>query len=78
MKKWKLRAEVFIDIVMLLDKPDFKTHSFIFTRDENNVFELEFLTEMNEEEIQIVIFEVDDSHVMSETVQPIESYTGIR
>ncbi len=86
--KFKLRAEAWMDLVSLADalfphgRPPrkFSSLSIVVTYDASDLpeFVMELTSTLTLEELLDVIWQLEDGHVMYETVQPIERYTGER
>lgn len=78
MKKYKLRAECLSDVVNLLKI--LKTSSFLIETMENNLpdVELTFITAYNFIEVAGFISKVEDSHVMLQSLNIYDHYTGER
>lgn len=74
-----MRAEVIDDVLLFVSNAPrrltgFKVHQQSGFHD----VEFEFETESTLDEIIKTLSEIDDAHVMYQTVQPIEHYTGER
>lgn len=81
MTKYKLRAESSTDVMNFLDVIYLKLISFSMMRIDHNFpndVVLEFETELNLKEIISYLRDIEDSHVMYQTVKPIMEYTGER
>jgi hypothetical protein len=83
--KYKLRAEAWIDLVDLADAllqhdpPRITSFAILVTYIENlPKFEMELATSLMLDGLLSVIGGIEDGHVMYQTVQPIECYTGER
>jgi hypothetical protein len=80
-KKYKLRAECSYDIVLFLQKAHGPMLGFKMEGDTELYMpdvEFEFETILTIERILDILKDIDDSHVMYETVQLLEQYTGDR
>ena len=78
MKSYKLRAECLPDIIQFINKTHFHIDNIILDKDFTDV-ELEFTSCFDINYLkQILEIRIEDSHVMQETLQLIENYTGER
>ena len=78
-KKYKLRAECSDDVMNFLNNIHSQLLSFKFLRWKNYPdCELIFTTELELDEIQMTLLDIDDAHVMAQTVQLYKNYTGKR
>lgn len=77
--RFKFRAECIGDVLQFMDitpKP-----FWLWKMQQHYIFpdvDFEFTTEMTMTEVLQTLFEIPDSHVMMDTVMPIEKYTGER
>jgi hypothetical protein len=79
MMKYKLRAECSNDVAQFIMNAHSQMTKFKMQKDkELPDIEFEFETELALDEIIMTLQDIDDSHVMYQTVQPIEKYTGER
>ncbi|ELY1992905.1 hypothetical protein SL054_002266 [Flavobacterium psychrophilum] len=79
LKKYKLRAECSNDVVNFLNNIHTQLHSFKFERWKNLPdCQLIFSTELALDEIQYCLLDIEDCHVMAQTVMPYRLYTGKR
>jgi hypothetical protein len=78
--KYKLRAECAQDVIYFIADPGIIFKSFQMKRiaDELPDVEFEFETEAWLELIKLILDLIGDSHVMIETLAPIDQYTGER
>lgn len=87
MKHFKLRAECFYDVIVFLNKLNKinKLHKVNFYKvwgikieqwDSLPDVEFEFKTRLSSDEIIAVLMKQVDSHVMMNTLLPIDEYTG--
>lgn len=79
MKKYKLRAECIQDALNAVNS--LKTLLLNFTISNDGCFpdvEMEFETDLELDEIVMTLEEIEDGHVMAETVAQYEDYTGER
>lgn len=76
---YKLRAECLQDIVKFINKIDYQLLSFNMKKDsEYPDVEFEFETNLTIEEIILALREIQDLHVMYQTVKRLPDYTGER
>jgi len=76
---YKLRAECLSDVVEFIRKE--QNHLINFNTQKDGIFpdyDLEFETELDLDQIILKLREIEDSHVMYQTVKPIAEYTGQR
>lgn len=73
----KLRAECLADVVRLTQKIGFNQGK-VTTFEGRPDVEFEFVTNLGLETILRLIAQIEDGHVMYETIQPIQDYTGDR
>jgi hypothetical protein len=74
MKKYKLRTECTVDVINFLNKLiDYSLTSFSLSEGE-----FEFETDLTLDKIILILQNLTDTHVMYQTVKPIEEYTGER
>lgn len=79
MKKYKLRAECTQDILLFIGMIIDRVKSFsMLPMPEVPDVEFEFTLDATLEELLDCLQYIDDGHVMYQTVQPIEQYTGDR
>ena len=78
LKLFKLRAECFHDVLILIDKLNKNLYGFRIERDFLPDVEFEFITNLTSEQILEILSKQVDSHVMMDTLKPIEEYTGER
>lgn len=77
--KYKLRAECSNDVArFIMNAHSLMTNFKMQKDDELPDVEFEFETELALDEIIMTLQDIDDSHVMYQTIQPIEKYTGER
>lgn len=77
--KYKLRAECSNDVAQFIMKAHSQMTNFKMQKDEELPdVEFDFETELAIDEIIMTLQDIDDSHVMYQTVQPIDKYTGER
>ena len=77
--RFKLRAECFQDVVEFINKVPKKVWQIKVEQEDflpDMVFE--FSSEMTLQEIILVLSKIQDGHVMMDTINPIEKYTGER
>ncbi len=79
MNTYKLRAECSQDVAEFIQNVHSQLKSFKMIKDDElpDVY-FEFETELALDEIILTLKDIEDSHVMFQTVQPIEKYTGER
>ena len=75
---FKLRAECFHDVLMLIDKLSKNLYGYSIERDFFPDVEFEFITNLTSDEILAILSKQVDSHVMMDTLKPIGEYTGQR
>ena len=75
---FKLRAECFQDVLILIDKLNKNLYGFRIERDFLPDVEFEFITNLTLDEILAILDNQVDSHVMMETLRPFDEYTGER
>ena len=76
---YKLRAECSNDVVQFIQNAHSQMTNFKMQKDkELPDVEFEFETELALDEIILTLKEIEDSHVMYQTVKPIDEYTGER
>lgn len=76
---YKLRAESMVDVFYFLEENRKELKSFsVNSMSNNSHVEVTFDTEMAIEEIRKALECIYNGHVMVDTVQPIEKYTGER
>ena len=75
---FKLRAECFQDVLILIDKLNKNLYGFRIERDFLTDVEFEFITNLTLDEILAILDNQVDSHVMMETLRPFDEYTGER
>lgn len=75
---FKLRAECFQDMLILIDKLSKSLYGFRIDRDFLPDVEFEFITNLTSDEILTILSKQVDSHVMMDTLKLIEEYTGKR
>lgn len=78
LKHFKLRAECFHDVLVLIDKLSKNLYGYRIERDFLPDVEFEFITNQTSDEILAVLRKQVDSHVMMDTLKPIKEYTGER
>ncbi len=79
MKKYKLRAECTADILLFIPMILSRVKSFtLLPLDLSPDIEFEFTLDATLDEILDCLRYIDDGHVMYQSVQPIEQYTGER
>lgn len=80
MPVYKLRAETIFDCTNVFKQLNLKKVEFKYMLTGNNLpdVELEITANLSLLELMSILDNVADGHVMYETVQPIESYTGER
>lgn len=84
MKEYKLRSECLMDIVAFVNVLlNLEGGSKIRIKAIDSIssipdMEMTFSTILSKSEIISLLSDIDDSHVMIETLQPIELYTGLR
>lgn len=77
--KYKLRAECSQDVVNFLNNVHSQLSSFKMIKDTDFPdVEFEFETDLDFEEILRAMLFLDDAHVMLQTVEKIDKYTGER
>lgn len=77
--KYKLRAECIMDITRIIDVAGVHMNNFKMDKHKDLPdAEFEFDIDLELSEIIAILKNIPDSHVMYETVKPIEEYTGIR
>ena len=77
--KYKLRAECSNDVVLFIQNTHSQMLNFSMVKyPELPDVDFEFETELALEEIILILKDIEDSHVMYQTVKPIEEYTGDR
>jgi hypothetical protein len=77
--KYKLRAECSKDVVGFLNNVHSQLSSFSLIKDkELPDVEFEFETDLALDEIILILKDLDDAHVMYQTVKLIDEYTGER
>lgn len=85
-RTYKMRAECSLDIIKFISKMDDGLKDFSMERweDENGIpfpdvdFTFTCWEDPGLDNIKKIIYEIEDGHVMVETVQPLELYTGER
>jgi len=75
---FKLRAECFQDVLILIDKLSKNLYGFRIERDFLPDVEFEFITNLTSDEILAILSKQVDSHVMMDTLKPFDEYTGER
>lgn len=77
--KYKLRAECSHDVVQFIVKSYSELSWFAMTSSQYTPdVEFEFETGMSYSQVLSVIEEIDDAHVMYQTINQVELYTGER
>ena len=69
---FKLRAECFQDLLLLMDSIRRNLYGFKIERDFFPDVVFEFFTNLTKDEILSVLSRQDDSHVMIDTLRPLE------
>jgi len=77
-KHFKLRAECFHDVLLLLGKMRKNLYGFKIEQDFFPDVDFEFITNLTSDEIIAILMKQVDSHVMMETLKPFDEYTGVR
>jgi len=77
-KHFKLRAECFHDVLLLLEKMSKNLYGFKIEQDFYPDVDFEFFTNLTSDEIIAILMRQPDSHVMMETLKPYDEYTGKR
>ncbi len=77
MKKYKLRAGCEVDIRAFIKESRYDIINSKIDKDSHNP-KLEFSSELELDEIKDILRKIEDGHVMLQTIQPIEKYTGER
>jgi len=76
---YKLRAECLQDVVNFIEKIHFNLFSFNIKKDEKYPdVDFEFETDLVLDEIILNLKDIEDSHVMYQTVNLFKDYTGER
>jgi len=75
--KYKLRAECQFDIDVFIKIADLKEYKIIESAGLPDC-KLEFESDKTIDDLVLLMEGIPDSHVMSETLQELDSYTGIR
>jgi len=78
LKHFKLRAECFHDVLLLIDKLSKSLYGYRIERDFLPDVEFEFITNMTSNDILAILRKQADSHVMMDTLKPFDEYTGER
>lgn len=78
MKHFKLRAECFDDVILLIKKLPTCWGIKIEQWDILPDVEFEFKTSLTSDEIIAILMKQDDSHTMIDTLKPIDEYSGER
>jgi hypothetical protein len=85
--RYKLRAEAWIDLVNLAEAlmpqgaPPVRCTSFTIEATgigPDPIFEMAVTSSLALDDLLAIIDDIEDGHVMYETIQPIEHYTGER
>ena len=76
---YKLRAECSNDVMKFIEKAHGHMENFKMERDKQFPdVDFEFESKLNLDEIILILRDIDDGHVMVQTVKPIKEYTGER
>lgn len=77
---YKLRAECSKDVLNFLNKTHNEISSLKMIRDGGGFpdVEFEFETKLSLNKIFSILHGIEDTHVMRQTIKPIEEYTGER
>lgn len=78
LKHFKLSAECFHDVLLLLKKMRKNLYGFRIEQDFFPDVDFEFVTNLTSDEILAILMNQIDSHVMMETLKPFDEYTGER
>ena len=79
--RFKLRAECIYDVIQFIRSRKIKNIWYVKIEQQEVLFpdvDFEFNTRMSLKEILIILSKIPDSHVMMDTINPIEKYTGKR
>ena len=76
--KYKFRAECSNDVVQFITNTRNKLYNYNMQTIQAPDVEFEFETKMELHEIIAILMNITDGHVMYQTVQPLEKYTGER
>lgn len=77
--KYRLRAESSNDVSLFIQKTHWRMNSFSMLKyNKLPDIDFQFETDLKLEEIILILKDIEDSHVMYQTVKPIEEYTGDR
>jgi hypothetical protein len=77
MTKYKLRAECKFDLDLFIKIANLNDYQIIEIEDYPDC-ELEFSSDQSIKELRDLMLGIPDSHVMRETIQELDRYTGIR
>lgn len=76
---YKLRAECSHDIALFIQKAHTEFTEFKMVKKTGFPdVEFEFMTALELDEIELILEEIQDSHVMCQTVKPLDEYDGER